>query len=278
MRSSLVKAATFALLGLSNVFLGVNGAPMSLSQTGDVKPFDGSYALADLNARGSGKGSGSGSKGSGSSSSKGSGSGGKGRSSKGGSGSSGSSTGGSGTAYAPKQVPDVFRQGGPYKAEKAYIDNGVTTWMVSSHESHIDTIETRHDAQESSITVADAINKEYDSVPKDHGRMYLSDIMMALWNKMEGRLPSELTVIRFDGVIEPDTAAAMDSAEKAMGKQEFTLKSTAKSGSAEKTAFDRIAKSVFGKLTSRILQEFSVGKRISQFEIDQGKALTVTLA
>ncbi|KAI0108742.1 hypothetical protein F4776DRAFT_667882 [Hypoxylon sp. NC0597] len=274
MRSHLVKATTFALLGLGQVFLGVNSAPTSLSQVRDASPYDGSYALPSLDVRaGGGKGSGGG---------KGDGKGdGKGEGSKGGSGSGGDGKGSSGRTYPPKEVPDVFRKGSPYTARKTDSQDGEVTWSVNSNGNEIDIITTRQNAQESSITVHEAYNQFEDAVPKDQGRMYLSDIMMALWNKKAGKKPSELNTIRFEDVAQKETAAAIDSAAEGMGRtpeQGFILRSTAERGSAEKAGFDGVRNAVFGKLSDRIVQEFSVGKQISQFELSDERTLTVRLA
>ncbi|OTA80574.1 hypothetical protein M434DRAFT_401694 [Hypoxylon sp. CO27-5] len=274
MHSHLLKAATFALLGLGQVFLGVNSAPTGLSQVRDVNTYDSSYVLPSLDVRaGVGKGAGGG---------KGGGKGdGKGEGSKGGSGSSGNGKGGSGRTYPSKEVPDVFRKGSPYTARKTESQDGETTWSVNSNGNEIDIITTRQNAHESSITVHEAYNQYEDAVKKEEGRMYLSDIMMALWNKKAGKQPSELNTIRFEDVVQPETASAIKEAAKGMGRtteQGFILRSTAEPGSAEKAGFDGIRDAVFGKLSDRILQEFSVGKQISQFEISGEGTLTVRLA
>lgn len=137
---------------------------------------------------------------------------------------------------------------------------------------NIDTIVIK--PEEGLINVLWAGNKEGDRLKEgDEGKMRVSDIMMALWNKVNGKAPQDVRTVRFEDVIEETTAPALHQALKAMGQDmkegETSVQSTAKEGDPERVAFDAILNSGLGKVTNKMIQEFSVGKTITKFEITQ---------
>jgi hypothetical protein len=138
------------------------------------------------------------------------------------------------------------------------------------------------------ISVKMAENKDLDPIDKnDPSKEFLSDIMMALWNKVEGKSPTDLVTTKFETVIEEGTLKAINAAASILdidlSKEPISVKSSAADGSKEQGAFDMISgkdpksESVFGPLTERIIQEFSVGKQIVQIDVDTSKTLTITL-
>jgi len=120
-------------------------------------------------------------------------------------------------------------------------------------------------------------------VPKDEGRMYLSDIMMGLWNKVAGMSPKDLEIVRYNYVTEKNTNEAIVKASDVLGREEnasivFTLEiAQAAPGSKEKEAFDIVVASLFGQLTERLNVEFSIEKEITKIEVTKDSDLIFTL-
>lgn len=101
--------------------------------------------------------------------------------------------------------------------------------------------------------------------------MYLSDIAMAIYSRVEGRLRQDLTGIKFDAIIEDETLDSIRDAATELGVADydvFSVRSDAPEGSGEKAAFNILSNSVLGQVVQRMLTEFSIGKNIYQIDHD----------
>lgn len=166
--------------------------------------------------------------------------------------------------YPLEEVHDVFRHGSRYRIKRSIYD-------VYAEDLYVDKIGIQNDKDDRCIAVFEAWNKEDKAEGPD--KEYLTDIMMALWNKREGHRTSDLNTIRFVTVTNTETKAAIKSAAYLMGKTEndgFTISSSAKEGTDEKSAFDVLLGSKFGQVSDRIRKDFLENKRISLFEISPG--------
>ncbi|RWA07431.1 hypothetical protein EKO27_g7683 [Xylaria grammica] len=304
MRWSLVNIAGIALIGLTSVLSGTNGAPVDLiSADANVATKSLKFGLPFtpiLNSRagiisggrgglgggirggdgeggdevGNGEGEETGSSGSGGSAE--------------GTGSGGPNPGGfgnldkprSGKTYPPKEVPNPWDDVHKYRAETSFLDDHRvygTIYKVFSGDGKNMVDQIGINTEDNSINVLNANNGDDD--PPAGRKMYLSDIEMALF-KLAGKNPQDLSFVRFDTVGEDTTRPAMEQALAALGKDPrgsatVTSTDTGKEGEV----FDSLLATTFGANVDRLNQEFGTGKGIVSFFIDLGdpKELIVTL-
>ncbi|GAW18580.1 hypothetical protein ANO14919_080580 [Xylariales sp. No.14919] len=306
MRWSLVNVAGIALVGLSSVLSGTNGAPVDLISADCFKsglPFTpilnpragiisgGSGGLGGGirggEGEGSGKGDGEGGDEVGNGEGEETGSSGSGGFAEG-TGSGGPNPGGfgslgqprSGKTYPPKEVPNPWDDVHKYRADPiplgAHRVYG-TIYKVFSGEEETMVDQIGINTKDNSINVLNANNG--DDKPLDRPKMYLSDIEMALF-KRAGKNPQDLSFVRFNTVEENTTRLAMEQALAALGKEPrgsatVTSTDTGKEGEV----FDSLLATPFGANVDRLNQEFGTGKGIVSFFIDLGdpKELIVTL-
>ncbi|KAK8037218.1 hypothetical protein PG991_000564 [Apiospora marii] len=188
--------------------------------------------------------------------------------------------------YPPKAIPDPF-QGHGYelrnsdKTAAEYDQDygkmyGVWTDRYEGGQEPVYRIGIRED--DNSINTLDAFNKDQkwpDGTKHKDTTIELSDMQMHLFVAKGGKRPQDLSVMRYDNVIESSTDAAMYSAIEKLphspgnADTEVTVSSKAAPDSEERKIFQEMRKTPLGMNVDKTLQQYSVGKQIQSFKITE---------
>ncbi|KAK7973109.1 hypothetical protein PG988_007243 [Apiospora saccharicola] len=188
--------------------------------------------------------------------------------------------------YPPKAIPDPF-QGHGYElraSDKTLGEydqdygkmHGVLTSRYEDGQKPVYRIGIRED--DNSINTLDAFNKEQkwpDGTTHKDTTIELSDVQMHLFATQGGKRPQDLSIMRYDNVIESDTDAAMYSAIDKLPNQSgeagtvVTVSSKAAPDSEEGKVFQELLKAPLGMNVDKTLQQYSVGKQIQSFKITE---------
>ncbi|KAK8102549.1 hypothetical protein PG984_015695 [Apiospora sp. TS-2023a] len=306
--------AALALLSAESLFLGASGAPLGLSREREIGSIsnrsscrpgyiwttEGCVGFPEKRAGGGGRLVGVGEGKGGSKGDDGSSSGGAGKSgsNKGDEGSSGPNPGSfkdigePKKTYPPKAITDPFDGTYKYRLEDSksdpddhIMDYGqlydVKSEYYEKWDKPVDTIGIRKD--DNSINTLEAFNKdqtfEGGMQYKDHP-VRLSDIQMYLFVNKGGKRPQDLSIMRYDSIVESKTdgvmAAALEKFPNPSGASdnEITVTSKAAKDSDEYNIFQQMLKTPIGMNVDKTVQQFGVGKQIQSFKIqEKGSAL-----
>jgi len=190
-------------------------------------------------------------------------------------------------------VPDVFAPGTPYTQSVRNTADSRTNYNIQvtnpggqPQDMNWIGVGQRGTARDGEIFIETAFNRRVDQTSGDQ-KKYLSDILMALFNRVEGRDPTELNRIEVDKVTDenPGATNTINSMQEVRRMNlptnpdgSITVRSSAAPGSDEKKAFDKMWQSNYGQIAERVNVEFSVGKQVSQFDIKTTDDLTISYA